>query len=126
MNAHHNPRPTPAHVEPYVRVLGLEGAIEFLLTFGGAQLYLPHTPQGRSKLAQVVGIEKAARLAEVSDRLPRRVPTAKPWIATVWRSQGLPVDEIARRLHMSDVTVRKWLKKAAAAPSEDTQQPRLL
>lgn len=35
----------PAHLEPYVRVLGTDLAIEFLLSFGGAELYLSPIPR---------------------------------------------------------------------------------
>lgn len=113
------PRP-PAHVEPYVRVLGPERAVDFLLAFGGSEVCLPRRPGPRSAVARVVGTEAVARLAALD--LPARVPTAKPWIAAVLRAQGLPVAEIARRLHVSDVTVRRWTQ----ARAEDPRQPRLL
>jgi hypothetical protein len=99
----------PAHVEPFVRVLGEEDAIRFLLLFGGAELYLPRNPKGRSKLAQTFGIEKAEALSVAAEHLPRRIPLAKPWIARVWHARGLPVAEIARRMHISDVSVRRYL-----------------
>lgn len=116
----------PAHVYPYVEVLGTDLAIEFLLTFGGAELYMASAPKGRSRLVQLVGPGKAAELARAAGHLPRRVPTAKPWIAATWHARGLPVAEIARRLHVSDVSVRNWLSKARAAASADPRQLRLL
>ena len=117
------PRP-PAHVEPYVRILGVEGAITFLTHFGGGELYLPRTAGGRNPVAPLLGAEAAMALGQAADRLPRRVPTAKPWIAAVWRAQGLPVAEIARRLHASDVAVRGWLKKACAKSPPAKRDPR--
>lgn len=114
------PRP-PAHVEPYVQVLGEGLAFEFLLRFGGAELYLSPTPKGRSEAEKLIGAEKVAELAALG--LPRRVPTAKPWLATVMKTQGLPVAEIARRLHTSDVTVRAWLNRRSAS---DPRQGMLL
>lgn len=105
------PRP-PAHIEPFIRVLGVDEGVRFLLRFGGAELYLTRTPNGRSALAQEFGVETAARIAEVADHLPRRVPVAKEWIASVWTAQGLCDAEIARRLHVTDVTVRAWRRKA--------------
>lgn len=102
-----NLRP-PAHVEPFVGVLGVEGAIRFLLRFGGAELYLTRSPKGRSMLAQEFGGEVAAAIAAAAEHLPRRVPLAKEWIAAVWSSEGLPDAEIARRLHVTDVTLRNW------------------
>jgi DNA-binding transcriptional regulator YiaG len=118
--------PPPAHVAPYVSVLGTADAVTFFLTFGGAELYLAANPKGRSRLAALIGAERASALARISERLPARVPTAKPWIAAVWASEGLPKSEIARRLHVSDVTVRGWLKRPAANAVPDPRQPRLL
>lgn len=115
----------PAHIAPYVEVLGTDMAIEFLLTFGGAELYLAANPKGRSRLAQLVGRERASALAQAAEHLPRRVPTAKPWVAAVLKSKGLPVAEIARRLHVTDVTVRAWLKKVAAPEEVNPRQLRL-
>lgn len=118
------PRP-PAQVAPYVEVLGVDGAVEFLLTFGGAELYVAANPKGRGKVERIFGLEKAAALAAMVERLPRRVPTAKPWLAQVLRSRGLPVAEIARRLHATDVSVRAWLRKAELGDAPDTRQLRL-
>lgn len=115
----------PAHIEPFVRVLGPIVATEFLMTFGGADLYLTPTPKSRSRLVGLVGHEKAAELAEAAAHLPRRIPTAKPWVAAVYRAQGLPVAEIARKLHVSDVTVRAYLKRYRTAGETSSSQPRL-
>lgn len=95
------------------------------MTFGGADLYLTPTPKGRSRLAGLVGHAKAAELAEAAAHLPRRIPTAKPWVAAVYRAQGLPVAEIARKLHVSDVTVRAYLKRYGASGATSSRQPRL-
>lgn len=116
----------PAHLEPYVRILGVEDAVLFFMTFGGAELALAADPR-RSKLVEVLGIEKARALAEEDAQrgLPRRVPLGKPWVASVLRSTGLPVAEIGRRMHATDVTVRKWLKRVEQPVIDDPRQPRL-
>jgi hypothetical protein len=101
---------TPANVEPFVRVLGVDMALEFLLAFGGAELYLAKTPTGRSDLAKLVGREKAGELAEAAEFLPRRVPLAKRWIALTLKKQGLPHAQIARKMRVSDVTVRGYIQ----------------
>lgn len=119
------PRP-PAHIEPYVRILGVEGAVDFLLVYGGGELYLPitRTAAARTEVAAHLGVD--AVLALAAAQLPRRVPTAKPWLAQVLRVQGLRVNEIARRLHASDTAVRRWLKRAPAPQSQnDPRQFRL-
>jgi hypothetical protein len=48
-----------------------------------------------------------------------RVPLAKKWLALCLRVQGLSVAAIARRLRVSDVTIRKYLS-AAKVQSDDT------
>lgn len=45
----------PAQIEPYVRVLGVDGAVEFLLSFGGAELYIPRNAKGKSMVAKKFG-----------------------------------------------------------------------
>lgn len=112
----------PAQVEPYVRVLGVDGAIAFLAEFGGAELYLTRSPRKRSRVVRAVGYEKAVALAEASERLPSRVPLAKPWLAAVERDRGLSVADIARKLRASDVAVRGWLKRYEAPPARDPRQ----
>lgn len=105
------PRP-PAHVAPFVDALGAELAVRFLLHFGGAELYIPRDPKGGSELAEVLGMPAARALSALADRtvLPRRVPTAKPWLARYLKvTAGLSHAEIARRLHATDVSVRKWV-----------------
>lgn len=103
---------TPANLVPYVDALGVDGAIRFFEEFGGAELYVARHPQTRSRVVALVGREAAERLGEMVDRLPRRVPLAKRWIAEIYRSRGLSTAEIARRLRASDVAVRGWLKAA--------------
>lgn len=101
----------PAHVAPYVDALGTDLAIEFLLHFGGAELYLAKAPQS-SRLVAFMGPEPARRLAAEAHRMQRRVPLASPWIAATLASRGVPIAEIARRVRASDVAVRKWLRAA--------------
>jgi predicted transcriptional regulator len=42
------------------------------------------------------------------------VPSAKPWLAHALKSKDLSHNQIARTLHVSAVTVRKWLNKTQA------------
>ena len=116
---------TPAHIEPFVRVLGPDLAVEFLLTFGGAELYLAPRPQRRSRLVGLVGMDKATELGRVADRLPARIPTAKPWIILMLKARGQPVAEIARTLHMSNVAVRRHLRAGGVGPDLDTDKRQL-
>lgn len=122
-NAH---PPVPARLAPFVQVLGEAEAVRFFLTFGGTELYLAESPTGRSRLEAEFGSGVTARLKRVADDhlLPRRIPTAKPWIARVWASQGLPHAEIARRLHIADSTVRRILARSDDDARRDSVDPR--
>ena len=105
------PEPPP-HVLPWFEVLGPSLIVPFLLAFGGAELYLAKDPKGRSRLEALVGHEKAAGLAEKVGDLKMRIPLAKPWLAAVFAWQGESTAEIARRLHVIDLSVRRWLRAA--------------
>lgn len=115
------PRP-PAHLQPYYEVLGLDLTIEFLLQFGGAELYIPASSKGRSELVALIGDDKTRELAARAERLPARVPIGKPWLADVFRCQGSSVAQIARRLHVSDVAVRRWHRDADAERMRQRQR----
>ena len=109
----------PAHLRPYIDVLGEERAVEFLLEFGGGTFYLAADPKGNSEIARYLGLDLAAQLVAVlrsaSSSTYARVPTAKPWIASVLRGRKLSIGAIARKLHVTDVTVARWL------PSDNAQ-----
>ena len=104
----------PANLRAFVDVLGVDGALEFLLEFGGATFYMAADPKGGSEIARHIGRDLAtalmARLRENSVRGYVRIPTAKPWAAMVLRARRMPIGMIARRLHVSDVTVSGWLR----------------
>lgn len=101
--------PVPAHISQYVDILGIAAMVEFLLHFGGAVLYIPENPNGCSELETVVGTSNARKFGENVHLMQVRVPLAKPWVAAVMHVSGASVGAIARRLHITDVTVRKYL-----------------
>lgn len=82
--------------------------------------------QRRGRLVEVVGREKAVALAERAGHLPRRIPLAKPWLARQLHDQDLSVAEIARKLHVSDVSVRSYLKPYTPRKAPDPRQYKLL
>lgn len=116
----------PAHLAPWVEVLGPEGAEECFLTMGGKEIYLSERALGRSELVERFGVDAARALAVQLRALKMRVPTAKPWLAAVMKSRGLPVSQIAVTLHVTDVAVRKILARGTddghrRRPSDDRQ-----
>jgi hypothetical protein len=116
----------PAHLEPFVTALGEDDAIRFFLSFGGAELYIPADPKGNSELAREMGIDVARRLSALAQEryVPRVIPIGKPWIAQVWRRKGLPIAQIARKLHASQRAVTRWLADASddARPARPNPQ----
>ena len=109
----------PAELRELYAVLGRAHTIRFLLTFGGAELYIATTPRPSSRVAQLVGMERAAQLGAIRDRLPARVPLCKPWIARVMHADGASVSTIARTLHNTDTTVRRWLRDGRSEGEAD-------
>jgi hypothetical protein len=114
----------PANLRPFVDVLGEGGAIAFLLEFGGATFYLAEDPKGGSEILQHLGEAKGrelvARLRQGTAHPYLRFPVAKKWLAATMRRDGAPYSAIARRLHVTDSTVRSWL--AASSPQLDLFQ----
>lgn len=100
----------PAHIQPYVTAIGIEKTVRFLLAFGGSYVYLSERPQDRSPVAQEIGKDAAIALAKQIGSGALSVPTAKPFIASHFKyNDGLTTNEIARRLHTTHFTVRKWV-----------------
>lgn len=108
----------PAHVRHFVDVLGVDGAVDFLLSFGGGIAYFSLDPDPRTVVAAEIGVEATAAIAQRFGPGSMRVPTAKPFIAAVLRAKGEGTSAIARRLHVSDTAVRSWF-------SGDDQQLKL-
>jgi hypothetical protein len=73
-----HPRPprVPAQVEPYVEALGLDLAVQFILHFGGAELYIRRTLDMTSELATLVGPDGVAALARRAHR--KRITAGLP------------------------------------------------
>ncbi|MEP3259708.1 MAG: transposase family protein, partial [Roseibium sp.] len=99
----------PAHLQPFVDLLGEDDAISFLLEFGGGPVYLSQNPTSGSSIAAIIGRDKAIALAKELGPGSIRVPQGKPWIAERLRAKGTSVLAIARRLKLKDDTVRRWL-----------------
>lgn len=99
----------PANIARYVEVLGVEDTVKFLLEFGGSEFWFPTGENSRGELANVLGVEKAMAITENASALKGRIPVSKKWIAQVLAAKGLPKSRIARKLHVTDETVRTYL-----------------
>ena len=116
-----HPPPVPAQVAPFVQELGVEGAVQFILAYGGADLVFARNPRDDSDLVQMIGRDAVMALADMP-RLPRRIPLAKPWLAAHFHPYGWSVERIARMLRVSDVAVRGYLRRAQAERHERSRK----
>lgn len=113
--------PAPVQAQRFVDTLGVVTTIEFLLNFGGSEVFLSGNPKGRGMIERVIGYEATAALQEVSDDLCFRVPLANKWLAQCLFLQGLSTNTIARRLRVSTVSVRKYIAPLHGDAISDSQ-----
>lgn len=99
---------------PYVRAIGPEAAAKVFFAFGGAGLYLAADPKSRSPLVPLIGRDNALKLAEAIGPGLVQVPTGKPFLARHLADEGWKIAEIARKLHVDDETVRRYLSRRAS------------
>ncbi len=74
----------------------------------------------------MLGADKTAALAKRVGSGSLRLPLGKPFIAKLLRDRGYTVNDTARKLHVTDTTVREWLKSAPAPVRKDDRQLKLL
>ncbi|OUS35521.1 hypothetical protein A9Q94_12395 [Rhodobacterales bacterium 56_14_T64] len=110
-----HPKPTTQD-KPYFEVLGLDVTLRFIEAFAGIEIYISDNPQTHSSVVALLGYDKAKALTGISDRLQPRVPLAKNWRALAYKAQGLLTVQIARKLCVTDVAVRNFLR--AEAPKD--------
>lgn len=109
------PAPVPAHLGPYVDVLGADGAVTLFLELGGSQIYLPRRSSDRTAAAKAIGADNVERLAQAMGHGYIKVPLARQWIAQVLRARGVSDNEIARLVRADVATVRRWLGPRSSA-----------
>lgn len=108
----------PAELALYVEELGAGLAIELFLTMGGADCYFAVQPQPGSAISTLIGTEGVSRIAHRLKASGRRestrvrVPLAKSWVARYLYAEGWTIADIARRVRVSDVTVKTYLRPA--------------
>ncbi|KHQ53003.1 hypothetical protein [Mameliella alba] len=109
----------PAHLDPYIEVLGPELAVSFLVMFGGAPLYFPDDPMGRSSAEHLIG---AVRLRELGQRMPSNrvaIPMPKNWLIRALHAEGLSMPQICRTLKTSHSNVKRTLREARQGRYDD-------
>lgn len=115
----------PAHLDAFVEELGPELAVRFLIAFGGARLYFPDDPKGKSRAEALVGADALRRLGA---RLPQKraeIPTATTWVIQALAAEGKGTSEICRTLRVTARTVRSARKAMKALPPPTADLPEL-
>ncbi len=100
----------PAHIAPYVEVLGPALAVRFLIEFGGVPRYFPTEPKGQSELEALIGPDK---LKELGQRMPSNrmeIPLPKAWLIRALYAEGESVATICRRLKTTSSNVHRQLR----------------
>jgi len=124
----------PAHIDPYVAVLGPRLALCFLLEFGGTpSLYFPNDPKGKSAAEHLIGPERLRALGQRFASQRVEVPRPRTWIIHALKAEGATVSEICRVAGCTRPTVAKALKLPPhggslighAEPALDDRQMRL-
>ena len=113
----------PERGQAYIDALGLDGALEVFLRFGGRLVYITANPGKESELAGVIGAGGVKALETQMGRGHATVPLAKGWCAVTLHRRGESNREIARLLHCSTEMVRLYVKNGAGAEPTDAAGP---
>lgn len=118
----------PAHIEGYMEILGEDLTMKFLLRFGGSVTYLPATTSRQdSAITEAIGTELAVKLGQRVGPGLVNIPLAKEWIArNMFYNKGLKINQICTKLHMSQPTIRKYIKGTPKVDSKRLVQQLLL
>ena len=109
--------PPPKAAQRFVDAIGVEAAIDLMLSFGGSEIFLPSKPTNRNALERAIGLRNIEKLVASSVEMKTRVPLANKWLAKCLYAQGLSKAAIARKLRITDVRVRRYLSGSNAPPS---------
>jgi DNA-binding NarL/FixJ family response regulator len=87
-------------LDELVRTIGADGASRLIEAFGGARLYIPHSPEPGDALSAAVGHATALALAGVfgGDRIDVPNPPPRRVRILQMRARGASVDSIALAL----------------------------
>lgn len=110
------PAPTD-DVAMLCRLIGPEATLALVEARGGIKVYIPEQPAG-SDLADIVGLDAAAKLSSTYARDWLRVPLARPWRILCYKAAGLSYKQIALKAGCTDATVWEVLKRLKASGAQ--------
>jgi DNA-binding NarL/FixJ family response regulator len=102
--------PATDDVARLVAIVGPEAALALVEARGGTRIYVGEAIEGRT-VADIIGVEPAARLAEAYGRETVKVPLAREWRVLVYKARGLSYREIALKAGCSENTVWETLSR---------------
>lgn len=108
----------PAHLDPYVEVLGPSLAVRFLIAFGGCPLSFPDDPKGKSMAEAMIGPERLRALGQRMADNRVSVPMPRPWLILALSAEGKDTAEICRILkttQRNDCAARNKAREGRAA-----------
>lgn len=92
-------------------LIGDEATLALVEARAGNRIYAPRERHASSLLAEIVGVDAAAKIADEYGGETFVVPIAREWRIEVYTQRGLPVPEIARRVGSHADTVFKARRK---------------
>ncbi|MBY6117443.1 helix-turn-helix domain-containing protein [Mameliella alba] len=115
----------PAHLNVFVEELGPELAVRFLIQFGGARLYFPDDPKGKSQAEALIGANALRRLGQRMLQNRAEIPTGTTWVIQALAAEGKGTSEICRILRVTARTVRSARKAMKVLPPPTNELPEL-
>lgn len=105
----------PPAIEILVDAIGIDLTAKLLLQFGGASIVSPRRwVTAKSRVAAVIGQEAALALGKaVGGACHLRLPLGNAFLIYYLRSRGHSIQDIARMVRLTDVSVRKYLQPDA-------------
>lgn len=109
----------PPNISELVDILGVDGALLMIETYGGTELWVPtgvnnSSAKLRESLEEKFGKTKTRDLIRRFGGGKIQVPLCHEWRTALYRHRGLTQAEIARTLNCSAFTVYRRLKRLAA------------
>jgi hypothetical protein len=106
-------------------LIGLLGEAAFVALaerFGGTRLHVPAKVRPGHELAELLGQDKAERLAQSYTSATLRIPLARELRARHYRAQGLSNAAIARKLGITETGVDKLFRRMDCPPTKGSAQ----
>lgn len=101
-------------------LLTREEFVRLVEEFGGTKLYIPSIPTPQQRVAQVIGMKAAKRLAREAGSTCWRIPMARDLRIRYYRDKGMSHRQIARLVGMSVVGVERAFKRFRRETQPDT------